>query len=64
MRSRWLWIAGILIASIALLIVFVRFFVDEQLRETIERNVNKSLDGYTVQIRALHFHPLALPSQT
>ena len=58
MRSRWLWIAGILIASIALLIVFVRSFVDEQLRETIERNVNTSLDGYTVQIRALHFHPL------
>ena len=48
MRSRWLWIAGILFASIALVIIFVRFFVDEQLRETIERNVNKSLDGYTV----------------
>jgi hypothetical protein len=39
-------------------VIGVRFFVDEPLRQTVERNVNKALDGYTVQIRALRFQPL------
>ncbi|MEW6325276.1 MAG: DUF748 domain-containing protein, partial [Nitrospirota bacterium] len=35
-----------------------RFFLDEQLRRVLERNVNRSLDGYTASIRKLDFHPL------
>jgi len=58
MGRRWSWVLGVFVAGIALLVVFVRFFTDEHLRQMIERNVNKSLDGYTIQIHRLKFHPL------
>ena len=58
MGRRWSRLLGIFVAGLALLVVFVRFFADEPLRRMIEGNVNKSLDGYTVQIHGLKFHPL------
>ncbi len=57
LRKRWIWLA-VLLAVPALAVIVVRLFVDEHLRRTIERNVNASLQGYTVRIRALHFSPL------
>jgi uncharacterized protein involved in outer membrane biogenesis len=58
MRRRTIWLISIAAALVVLLVAFVRFFIDEPLRQTIERNVNKSLQGYTVRIHALKFHPL------
>ncbi|MGH7772793.1 MAG: DUF748 domain-containing protein, partial [Candidatus Binatia bacterium] len=58
MRRRLIWLAAIGTVFIALITVFVRFFVDEPLRQTIEGNVNKRLEGYTVRVRTLKFHPL------
>ena len=53
---KWTAVAvGILILAVA---VFVRFFLDERLRQTIEQNVNSSLKGYTAHIQALHFQPI------
>ena len=56
-RKRWIWLAALL-AVPTLMVIAVRFFVDEPLHRTVERNVNQSLQGYTVRIRALHFQPL------
>lgn len=58
MRRRWKWLAGIAVVSFVSVGVFVRLFIDEPLRRTIEHNVNKRLVGYTARIRTLHFHPL------
>ncbi len=41
-------------------IICIRFFIDEPLRQTVERNVNKSLKGYTARIAKLHFQPIGL----
>ncbi len=57
MRKRWIWLIAIL-AVYAVVHAVVRLHFDERLRQTIERNVNRRLDGYTVHIRALHFQPL------
>jgi hypothetical protein len=46
-----------LVALIAL-VVIGSFFVDEPLRRYVERRMNESLDGYTVSIRQLSFHPI------
>ncbi len=57
MQKRWIGLA-VLLAVPTLAVIAVRFFVDEPLRRTIERNMNQQLQGYTVRIRAVHFHPL------
>ena len=51
------WLLATLIALIAL-VVIGSFFVDEPLRRYVERRMNESLDGYTVSIRRLSFHPV------
>ncbi|MDQ6893475.1 MAG: DUF748 domain-containing protein [Acidobacteriota bacterium] len=45
--------AGILILIV--LLVVASFFVDEPMRRTMERRMNESLKGYSVQIPKLHF---------
>ena len=45
---------------IVVIVAYVRIFIDEPLRRTVERNVNQRLKGYTASIAALHFHPLSL----
>jgi hypothetical protein len=45
--------AGILILIV--LLIVASFFVDEPMRRTMERRMNESLKGYTVQIPKLHF---------
>src|SRR2546428_1262211 len=52
------WTAAAVGVVILLLVVFVRFFLDEHLRRTVEQNVNSQLKGYTVAINGLHFHPI------
>jgi len=52
------WTAALLGILILAVVVFVRFFLDEHLRQTIEQNVNSSLQGYTVRIDKLRFHPI------
>lgn len=47
-------VVGLLLA----LIVIGSFFVDEPLRRVIERRMNASMQGYTVRIERLSFHPL------
>jgi hypothetical protein len=42
------------------LIVIGSFFVDEPLRRVIERQMNERMDGYTVRIERLSFHPIGL----
>lgn len=45
--------AGILILIV--LLIIASFFVDEPMRRSMERGMNASLKGYTVQIPKLHF---------
>lgn len=46
--------AGILLAAV----VAASFLADEPLRRRIVRNMNDRLKGYTVEIRAVDFHPV------
>ncbi len=41
-----------------LLVCVASFFVDEPLRGSIETNLNQNLEGYTVKLEAVDFHPL------
>jgi hypothetical protein len=43
---------------LVLLVVAASFLVDEPLRRYMEREVNRRLDGYTVAIGRVDFHPL------
>jgi hypothetical protein len=54
-----LWSVGIL-AVLVLLSIGVAFFVDEPLRRRMENNINNALNGYTVRIGKLDFHPIGL----
>ena len=49
-------VIGVLLA----LIVVGSFFVDEPMRRAIERQMNERMDGYTVRIERLSFHPIGL----
>jgi hypothetical protein len=52
---------AISVCLLAIVVVtYVRIFVDEPLRRTVEHNVNQRLKGYTARIGALHFRPLSL----
>jgi hypothetical protein len=51
------WAVLILLAVVAVAVV-ASFFIDEPLRRYVERRMNESLDGYTVSIRQLSFHPI------
>ena len=51
-------IALIAVATLIALIVVASFFVDEPLRRTIESQMNARMEGYTVGIEKLSFHPL------
>jgi hypothetical protein len=55
---RWYrWVAGVAVAF-AVLLVVAAFFIDEPLRRVVERQMNDRLDGYTVTIAKLDFHPI------
>ena len=56
-RRLWQWALGIVLLF-ALLAVAAALFIDEPLRQYTERQMNASLQGYTVKIGKLDFHPL------
>ncbi len=43
-----------------LLVGVASFFIDEPLRKYIETNINKNLEGYTVELEAVDVHPIVL----
>ncbi len=58
--TRLLWsVAGVVVFFVLASLV-AALFVDEPLRRYMEREMNASLEGYTVSIRRLDFHPLGL----
>lgn len=54
-RRKYLWVP-----VLAVLLIVASFFVDEPLRKSMERRMNQSLKGYTVQIAKLHLSPFSL----
>ncbi|HWO42420.1 MAG TPA: DUF748 domain-containing protein [Candidatus Eisenbacteria bacterium] len=52
-----LWTAGVLTA-LAVILVLAAVFIDEPLRRRVEANINEALEGYTVRIGKLDFHPI------
>jgi uncharacterized protein involved in outer membrane biogenesis len=59
MRRWWMWLVGV-VTLLAVASVVVSFFIDEPLRRYIEQQINAQLQGYTVRIGALDFHPFSL----
>ncbi len=55
--KRTAWVLLILLAVVVLAVI-ASFFIDEPLRRYVERRMNESLDGYTVSIQRLTFHPI------
>lgn len=53
------WFVGIPLA-LALVLFIVSFFLDEPLRRTMEKNINRDLKGYTVRLPKLHLQLLDL----
>ena len=53
------WAAGIIILVLVIAIV-AAFFIDEPLRRRMEARLNSTLQGYTVTIGRLDFHPIGL----
>lgn len=58
--SPWLKNTGIVVAVIVLLLIGIFSFLDEPLRRYAERRANQALDGYTLTIGSLDFHPIGL----
>jgi hypothetical protein len=50
--------ALLVVATLIALVIVASFFVDEPLRRTIESQMNARMEGYTVGIEKLSFHPL------
>lgn len=48
------------VAGLVALTIVLSFFVDEPLRRSVERQINAQLEGYTVSIGKLRFHPIGL----
>jgi hypothetical protein len=59
MRRWWVCLAGA-VALLAVAAVVVSFFLAEPLRRYAEQQMNARLQGYTVRIGALDFHPFGL----
>lgn len=57
-QRKLLWV--LLIASLALLILFVATHFDEYLRRTLETKINQQLQGYTVTLGHAHLSPFGL----
>jgi uncharacterized protein involved in outer membrane biogenesis len=60
LRSRWKVVrvlAGC-VAIVALLLAGASFFIEEPLRGHMERALNAELQGYTVRLAAIAFHPV------
>ena len=49
-----------IVAGVLVLLLAASFFIDEPLRRSMERRMNASLQGYSVRIPKLDFHPIGL----
>jgi uncharacterized protein DUF748 len=56
-RMRWKWIVGSS-ALVVLLTYVIASLANEPLRGVVERQINARLQGYTMRIGQLHFHPI------
>ena len=56
MRRWWIWLVGA-VGLLVMAAVVGSFFIDEPLRRYVERQMNARLQGYSVRIGALDFHP-------
>jgi hypothetical protein len=56
MRRWWIWLVGA-VGLLVVAAVVVSFFIDEPLRRYVEQQMNARLQGYSVRIGALDFHP-------
>ncbi len=54
-----LWIIGGIVGLIVLLVI-ASFFVDEPMRRSMEKEMNRRLTGYSVSLPKLHFHLFGL----
>jgi hypothetical protein len=59
MRKTLWWLAGSLVIFLVV-IALAAAFIDDPLRAYAEREFNRHLQGYTLQIGALHVHPIGL----
>ena len=59
----WLKKTGIVLAVIAVLLIVAFSFLDESLRAYAERRANQTLNGYTLTIGSLDFHPIGLSAE-
>lgn len=50
--------AGIVLGLLLIVLVMAAYFIDEPLRQRTEARINSALDGYTVSIGKLDFHPI------
>jgi uncharacterized protein DUF748 len=57
-RVRWLAVTAACIVGLVAIALVISFFIDEPLRRRMERELNAALEGYTVRIGALSFHPI------
>ena len=57
MRRWWIWLVGA-VGLLVVAAVVVSYFIDEPLRRYVEQQMNARLQGYTVGIGGLDFHPL------
>ncbi len=57
-RRRWVRVSAVLVATVSLLAFVIARLIDEPLRRDIEARMNAQLEGYTVRIGELDFHPL------
>jgi hypothetical protein len=57
-RPRWQRWSAMGLVAVAVLAVALATFVDEPLRRSMERELNRRLVGYSVTLRGLDFHPL------
>jgi len=46
------------LGALVLLVAVASLFMEEPLRLYLERKINQSLEGYSVRIGAIHFHPI------
>jgi Domain of Unknown Function (DUF748) len=56
MRRWWIWLVGA-VGLLVVAAVVVSFFINEPLRRYVERQMNARLQGYSVRVGALDFHP-------
>jgi hypothetical protein len=58
--KRWLIIWGSGILAAILIVIGLAYLIDEPLRRKVERDMNARLNGYTVRVEKLDFHPIGL----